>query len=77
MGKYLIWTPDYRNNSGGIRALHRLCHLLNRRGQEAYVSNPIVNKDWNTLYLDPKNITDDFIAVYPEIVWGNPFGQRR
>jgi hypothetical protein len=34
---YYITTPRYVRTSAGIRALHLLCHWLNRMGEEAYV----------------------------------------
>ena len=33
--RYVIYTPGYNENSGGIIALHRLCDLLNKRGFDA------------------------------------------
>jgi hypothetical protein len=35
--KYIVMTPSYNENSGGIVVLHKLCDLLNRLGYEAYV----------------------------------------
>jgi hypothetical protein len=35
--KFLIFSPSYRETSGGIVVLHKLCHLLNEIGFEAYV----------------------------------------
>jgi hypothetical protein len=32
---YVIFAPDYDENSGGIIALHRLCHHLNECGESA------------------------------------------
>lgn len=43
--KFIIYCPDYDENSGGSIALHRLCDLINKAGYEGYVY-PI---DW--LYL--------------------------
>ncbi|NVJ60888.1 MAG: WavQ [Gammaproteobacteria bacterium] len=37
MAKFLIYTPSYNERSGGIIVLHKLCHLLNDLGHEAYV----------------------------------------
>ncbi len=63
MKPYLIWTPPYQHNSGGIVALHNLAHGLNGRGYTAYK-----NCDDPPAHIDPFTI-----AVYPEIVFGNPF----
>ncbi len=35
--KYLIVAPTYDENVGGHVVLHKLCHLLNERGVEAYL----------------------------------------
>ena len=34
---FVIWSGGFREDSGGIIALHYLCHLLNRRGVRAYL----------------------------------------
>jgi len=35
--KFIIYTPSFDESSGGIIALHRLCDLLNRHGEKAFV----------------------------------------
>lgn len=35
--KYIIYAPPYDEDSGGAIALHRLCHLINACGGEAYL----------------------------------------
>lgn len=35
--KFIIWTPPYDEFSGGIIALHKLCHLLNQTGNKAFL----------------------------------------
>ncbi len=35
MKKFLIYAPSYDPNTGGIIALHKLCDLINRAGQNA------------------------------------------
>lgn len=74
--KYLIWSYAYRHDSGGPKVLHRLCHELNEAGQEAYVSHEKTNPEWNTPYHKPFE-GDDWIAIYPEIVAGNPWNASR
>ena len=37
MKKYLISSPTYSELNGGVIALHKLCHLLNQQGREAYL----------------------------------------
>lgn len=71
MKRVVIWSPDYDRKSGGIRALHLLCHYLNKFGQPAVITS---------LYRNPELLTHRFtgelqpgdVVVYPEIVRGNP-----
>ncbi len=37
---YVIFAPSYDSKSGGVIALHKLCHLLNEVGQTAYLVQP-------------------------------------
>lgn len=80
---YFIYAPPWAHESSGIRALHLLCHALNNSGQRAYLvpvntwfyvnpalDTPILSDDHLAAY-DLKGIKP--IAVYPEIVQGNPF----
>lgn len=60
---YEIWIGGYFHMSGGIRALHILRDELCARGLEAWMSHE--RHDKNAL------------AVYPEIVKGNPEGYER
>jgi hypothetical protein len=75
---YYVVTPPFRQTSGGIRAMHYLCHALNLSGQEAYVDTPTVASNLRTPVL-----TDDIkkfhtqcgrkpIVIYPEVVNDNP-----
>ncbi|MCE0916337.1 MULTISPECIES: glycosyltransferase family 2 protein [unclassified Pseudomonas] len=77
---YYVFAPDYRETSSGICVLHYLCHALNLAGYEAYVSQCVTNPNLRTPIL-----TDEVrqhhqaiglapIAVYPEVLDGNPLG---
>ena len=98
--KYIIATPSYTPESGGIMALHQLCHLLNEIS-EAYVfpfprgsiinhlnlnhienlvkqekilsQNFTTSPDLNTPLFSGNIDLDRAVAIYPEIVFGNPF----
>lgn len=78
MKPYVFFPKDYYHYSGGVRALHYLCHWLNFIGSEAYIGTingkyPKTCKRLNTPIMD----TDDYsdcIAIYPERVEGNPLG---
>lgn len=78
---YYILAPDYRETSSGVASLHYLCHVLNLNGREAYIcGGQVVNPNLKTPLLDPrtqKRHQDEGkvpIAVYPEVVVGNPLG---
>lgn len=76
---YYIFGTDYRETSSGICVLHYLCHALNLAGYEAYLSNCRVNPNLRTPILTEevrqhhKAIGVAPIAVYPEVLDGNPF----
>ena len=82
---YYIYTPAWRTNSAGIRALHYLCHSLNSIGQKAflvipasYKSTNLVNANLNTPILTKEMVREhkrynlDPIVIYSETVPGNP-----
>jgi hypothetical protein len=73
---YLVWSFDYYDDSAGQKTMHRLCHELNEAGQEAYVAYEKRNPAWNTPYHSAP-LSGDWIAVYPEIIKGNPWKAPR
>lgn len=78
MKPYVIWSPDYRRVSGGIRVLYLLGKLLRDRGLQAEMlmtHMPFVENPWGV--PECREIPDDAIHVYPEIVEGNPSGSDR
>jgi hypothetical protein len=78
MKPYVIWSPDYRRVSGGIRVLYLLGKLLRDRGLRAEMRmthGPFVDNPWSV--PESVEIPDDAIHVYPEIVEGNPSGSDR
>lgn len=77
---YYFWAPPYRETSSGVVSLHYLCHMLNLSGREAYIcGTEVVNPELKTPRLDPVTAQRHVsagkvpIAVYPEVVTGNPF----
>lgn len=79
---YYCWAPPYRQDSGGVRAMHLLCHALNLIGEEAYVTTPGVHPYLRTPTVTQEILTAhvsngrDPIVVYPEVVHDNPLGAR-
>ena len=81
---YIIVTPSYVPNSGGIIALHKLCHDLNQMGERAFLHHLNVdkknyfetNRNYQTPIADENIIRSDSIILYPEIVNGNPLNGK-
>lgn len=81
---YYIVSPPYARTSAGIRVLHFLCHALNSIGQAAFIvfrpetRDASVDPELATPVLDRHIAAHHFakrttpIAVYPEVVKGNP-----
>ncbi|HEY3983668.1 hypothetical protein [Cedecea sp.] len=75
---YLLVAPDYRESSLGIQVMHRLCHMINEAGGRAWMVGCTVNPRWNTPALTNEAYqtllagNQPWIAVYPEVVSGNP-----
>jgi len=83
MRPYVILSPHWAHNSGGIRELHHLCHQLNSRDVPAYIL-AVDGSGLTSPYLpgarciSPKELPliGDYIGVYPEIFHGNPLKAR-
>lgn len=74
--KYIIFAPTFDENVGGAISMHRLCHLINQHGGEAYLwhdgkSGLKTCSAFNTpeIYTSELN---NYIVVYMDIVSGNP-----
>ena len=81
---YYVVAPDYRHSSAGIRVMHQLCHGLNEIGASAHITGcSTVNARLRTPPLTPAVINGHAhaglrpIAVYPEVVHGNPLNCER
>nr|WP_314583217.1 glycosyltransferase [uncultured Pseudomonas sp.] len=77
---YYIYAYDYRRTSAGVRVLHLLCDALVRSGYEAYVVANQVSPGLMTPRLTNevaalhRSLGVRPIAVYPEVLDGNPLG---
>lgn len=77
---YIVVAPNYTRTSAGIKAMHLLCHELNRHGQMAFVTSTITNPELLTPQVSlslVRSLNDrglNPIVVYPETILGNPIG---
>lgn len=68
-----IYTPDYRENSGGVVVLHNVAHVLSQFHKVYLICN-IKNPLYRGEIYDGHEIDKDKSwIIYPEIVTGNPF----
>jgi len=77
--KFLISTHGFDMGIGGLKVLHKLCHLLNESGRDAY----LIPYDFNQTFgvydnYNVKMVTqeildnlNDVVVVYPESWYGN------
>jgi hypothetical protein len=79
--QFIVYSPKYIETSSGIRALHRLCHLLNLAGYRAAMKpkqkKDPVNPAWQTPVWSEPEVPESTVVIYPEIVVGNPLGAQR
>jgi len=59
---YSVYSPPFEVTSGGIRVMYGLYGALLLKGQ--------------IVHINGKYESDNFIAIYPEIVQGNPLGAK-
>lgn len=64
--KFVINAPKYTHQSGGIKVLYTFCDLLNKAGQQCRI----------VLIGSKGACAPDEIAIYPEVVEGNPLCAR-
>lgn len=76
MKPYFIFTPDWSNYSAGVVVLHTLAHRLSKMGLEVFLHTEKQNPNWEPLPIinEFKGSRKNVIAVYPDIVTGNPYG---
>lgn len=85
---YYVASPPWTHTSSGVRTLHLLVHALNESGHKAYLI-PLQEGQYNrNPHLNTPLLDDDYenfynhaqihpIAVYPDIVIGNPYNCRK
>lgn len=82
---YYIVAARYTRTSAGIKALHLLCHALNRMGEQAFLimhpyfpsylaANPVLNTPVLSKRIMDHHRAEGLtpITIYPESIKGNP-----
>ena len=80
---YVIFAPDYKPYSAGVKCLYILCDLLNKRGYPSFIvgsslTDPSLRAPLIS-YWEARVKTRDagFVMVYPETIKGNPMGAEK
>jgi len=79
MKKFLISTHGFDLGIGGLKVLHKLCHLLNEHGYDAYLipvhfDHPFYVYEGYNVKMVTQELLDnleDVVVVYPESWYGN------
>lgn len=78
---FVIYAPgDYTPNGGGCVALHKLCHNISSLGETCYIMTSKKNPDYLGIECSEQEAIElckDGIAIYPEVVTGNPFEAKK
>ena len=74
---YVIYAPKYCA-SNGVRVLFKLADELIKRGHNVYLfSEPSQGKDYKYINKLTKQLRNNAVIVYPEIVFGNPLNAKK
>ena len=78
---FIVWCPmAYTESSGGILALHKLCHNLAVMGERSFITTSGKNADYQgeqiTTDIAMNFDKESSIVIYPEIVRGNPLNAK-
>jgi len=72
----IIVTNPFTLKSAGIYSQHKLCHLLRTHGYDSYLlfikGKSTLNPDWDTPVWYGSGVDKLSIAIYSELVHGNP-----
>jgi hypothetical protein len=77
---FVIWSPDYNENSGGIIALHVLANLIAEQGENCYIYSTKTFEGSSAKLIQNENVfnfdKNNTMYIYPEVICGNPFGGK-
>jgi hypothetical protein len=74
--KFVIYSPGYQANSGGLIALSRLAHNLALIGEQSYVIGSKGPGHLGEELQGRRFDQESTIMVYPEIIYDNPLGYK-
>jgi hypothetical protein len=71
--KYIIESYCFQPYSGGVVAMHKLCHDLRILGEDSYVLSKETHPDLDAPFLGSNRFSKkETVIIYPEIRYGNP-----
>lgn len=64
---FIVWTPEYREWTGGIIVLHLLAKYLKELGEDVAFAPRNLDKFWSPYDIPIKTAADEYdIVIYPE-----------
>jgi hypothetical protein len=83
MKSIIIYTYDFDMGIGGIKVMHKLCHMLNEVGYESYLMPIHIRNEFFTYYDNTPIVTEKIlndiencIVIYPEGIKYNPLNSK-